>query len=494
VDALASGRPIRTAAITNLGCKVNQSEMEGAARRLRERGIAIVDGDQRADLVLVNTCTVTAEADAKSRHAVRRARRASPDAEVIVTGCSVQVGRDAFTAADPDARLVDNRAKDALLEELDLLLGPADGQAAHASIASPARVDRALPTLSGVEIEGVADDRASIERTRAFVKVQDGCSFFCTFCIIPTARGPERSLAPDVVIADVRRALSFGHREVVLTGINIGTYDGGWSERGARGAHRRSALDLAGLVQRLLDETDVERIRLSSIEPQHVDDDLLRVWSDGAPRTMPHIHLPLQSGDSGVLRRMGRRYSAAEYTAVVRRVREAIPGVAVHGDVIVGFPTEDDAAWERSLSFIDSIDFAGIHVFRYSARPGTAATRMTGQVDEPTKKARAAALLAVAADARQQWAGGRVGGLADVLFETRLDDGRWAGHAADHTLVAVTPDQPELDVENVIGRVAIDAVDPSRRDRVIGRILSLSLPRISTSPRTPTTGALVHAR
>ena len=494
MDALTSGPPIRTAAITNLGCKVNQSEMEGAARRLRERGIAIVDGDRRADLVLVNTCTVTAEADAKSRHAVRRARRASPDAAVIVTGCSVQVGRNAFAAADPDARLVDNRAKDALLAELDLLLGPAGGEASGPSAASPARVDRALPTLSGVEVEGIADGRASVERTRAFVKVQDGCSFFCTYCIIPTARGPERSLAPDLVVADVRRALEFGHREVVLTGINIGTYDGGWSERGVRGAHRRSALTLARLVRRLLDETDVERIRLSSIEPQHVDDELLRVWSDGAPRTMPHVHLPLQSGDSGVLRRMGRRYSAADYAAVVGRVREAIPGVAVHGDVIVGFPTEDDAAWERSLSFIDSIDFAGIHVFRYSARPGTAATRMTGQVDEPTKKARAATLLAAAADARQRWARDRVGGLADVLFETRLDGGRWAGHAADHTLIAVAPIKPELDLENVVGRVAIDAIDPARRDRVVGRILSLSPPPIPMSPRTSTTGALIDAR
>src|SRR6185369_3565971 len=199
---------------------------------------------------------------------------------------------------------------------------------------------------------------------------------------------------------DVRRALRAGHREIVLTGINIGTYDGGWSERGFRGSHTRSALTLAGLVRRILDETPVERLRLSSIEPQHVDDELLRTWSDGAPRTMPHVHLPLQSGDDGVLRRMGRRYTADAYARVVARVRDAIPGVAVHGDVIVGFPTEDEAAWNRSQAFIRAIDFAGIHVFRYSARPGTAATRMTGHVDEPTKKGRAAELLAVAADAR----------------------------------------------------------------------------------------------
>jgi threonylcarbamoyladenosine tRNA methylthiotransferase MtaB len=492
----AAGRRIRTAAIANLGCKVNQAEMETAARRLRQRGVAIVDGDRPADLVLVNTCTVTREADAKSRQVVRRARRASPEAPIVVTGCSVQVGREAFAAADPAARLVDNRAKDALLAELDELLGPPGASGTTGDRGT--LVGRALPTLSGVEIAGIADDRASVERTRAFIKVQDGCSFFCTYCIIPTARGPERSLAPDVVLADVRRALAAGHREIVLTGINIGTYDGGWSERGPRGAHRRSTLTLAGLVRRLLDETGVERIRLSSIEPQHVDDELLAVWSDGAPRTMPHVHLPLQSGDDGVLRRMGRRYTSSEYATVVGRVRDAIPGVAVHGDVIVGFPSEDDAAWQRSLGFIRAIGFAGIHVFRYSVRPGTAATRMTGQVDEPSKKRRATELLAYAAAAREAWADNRVGEAADVLFETRLDDGRWSGHAADHTLVAVAPPQPEADLENAIGQVAIVAVDPTRRDRVVGRILSLTPPHTAIEPGSlvpyaSPSGARLHA-
>ncbi|HET7029367.1 MAG TPA: tRNA (N(6)-L-threonylcarbamoyladenosine(37)-C(2))-methylthiotransferase MtaB [Candidatus Limnocylindrales bacterium] len=472
---------VRTAAIANLGCKVNQSEMEAAARRLRELGIAIVDGDRRADLVLVNTCTVTAEADAKSRHAVRRARRASPDAPIVVTGCSVQVDRAAFTAVDPDARLVDNRSKDALLAELDQLLGPRVEAGAAAGSAAGARVDRALPTLSGVEIEGVSDGRASVERTRAFVKVQDGCSFFCTYCIIPAARGPERSLAPEVVLADVRRALAAGHREIVLTGINIGTYDGGWSERGFRGSHTRATLTLAGLVRRILDETPAERIRISSIEPQHVDDELLQVWADGGPRTLPHVHLPLQSGDDGVLRRMGRRYRSAEYAAIVGRIRAALPGVAVHADAIVGFPTEDEDAWRRSLAFIRSLGLAGLHVFRYSARPGTAAVRMAGQVDEATKKRRAAELLAFAADARARWARAQVGREVDVLFEERLADGRWSGHAADSTLVAARSD---LELEHAIGRVRVAAVDADRPDRVEGGILELSFAR----------GGLAHAR
>jgi tRNA A37 methylthiotransferase MiaB len=172
---------------------------------------------------------------------------------------------------------------------------------------------------------------------------------------------------------------------------------------------------------------------------------------------------------------MGRRYAAADYAATVDRARAAIRGVAIHGDVIVGAPTEDDAAWQRSLAFIRSVGFAGIHSFRYSARPGTAATRMAGQVDEATKKARAATLLAVAADARERWARTRVGTIAEVLFETRLDDGRWVGHDTDHTLVAAAALGAGL-LENAIGRVALSGVDPARRDRVAGVILSVSPP------------------
>jgi threonylcarbamoyladenosine tRNA methylthiotransferase MtaB len=282
-----------------------------------------------------------------------------------------------------------------------------------------------------------------------------------------------------MVLADVRRALAAGHREIVLTGINIGTYDGGRSERGPRGSHRWAALTLAGLVRRLLDETAVERIRLSSIEPQHVDDELLATWRDGAGRCLPHVHLPLQSGDDGVLRRMGRRYDTAAYARTVERVRAAIPDVAVHADVIAGFPTEDEAAWRGSLAFIRAVAFAGIHVFRYSARPGTPAVRMTGAVDEPTRRRRAAELLAIAAEARASFAAGHVGREALVLFETRLADGRWLGHAEDHVLVAAT-ESTESDLGNAIGRVIIDGIDRHAADRATARILHVAPPPAGT--------------
>jgi threonylcarbamoyladenosine tRNA methylthiotransferase MtaB len=470
-----------TAAITNLGCKVNQSEMEAAARLLRERGVRLVEPASRADLYLINTCTVTATADQKSRQAMRRARRANPNARIVVTGCSVQVDAAAFAATDPSARLVDNRSKDRLLDELEAILGLPSLEAPAGESATP------LPTLSGVDlaVEGVHDDRSSVERTRAFVKVQDGCSFYCTYCIIPTARGPERSLAPESVLTDIRRALAAGHREIVLTGINIGTYDGGWSERGPRGSHLRSALTLAGLIRRILGETDVERLRLSSIEPQHVDDELVDVWLASKGRCLPHFHLPLQSGDDGVLRRMGRRYDSAFYATLVARLREAIPGVAIHGDVIVGFPTEDDVAWRRSLAFIEAIGYAGIHVFRYSARPGTPAIRMAGHVDERTRKSRAGDLLAVAARARATFAAAHVGHEASVLFESRLDDGRWIGHAEDHTLIAVRPRTAAQRMENAIGRVAITGIDPAASDRAVGHLLALDPPTRSLRAALP---------
>ena len=487
-DHAASHDAPRTAAIVNLGCKVNQSEMEAAARLLREGGVPLVDPNRGAELVIVNTCTVTSMADEKSRQAVRRARRANPDARVIVTGCSVQVDPDTYARVDPRATLVDNEAKAAFLAELEALLalGRHDGGEAGAAPHPP--LNAALPTLSGVEaaisIDGIADDRASVERTRAFVKVQDGCSFHCTYCIIPRARGAERSLTPDAVLADVRRALAAGHREIVLTGINIGTYDGGWSERGARGSHVRSALTLAGLVRRLLAETDVERIRLSSIEVQHVDEELLDAWVEGGPRTLPHLHLPLQSGDDGVLRRMGRRYSTDEYARTVERARRAIPGVAFHADVIAGFPTEDDEAFGRSAAFIRSLDPAGLHVFRYSARPGTPATRMAGQVDEATKKARAAELLALAATAREDFARRGLGGETRVLLEQRLPDGRWIGHAQDHVLVAVAPRSGDpASLENAIVAARRVAIDPASHERVIGEILALDpAPRAVRAP------------
>ena len=466
--------PIRRAAIANLGCKVNQAEMDAAERLLRARGVELVDGHEPADLVVINTCTVTAIADRKSRQAVRRARRNNPSARVLITGCSVVVDPAVLAAADPAALLFDNESKGRLLAELDGLLAVPGG--------------RPLPTLSGVEPavlaaagphagrafgpdgdEGSLEDdfeaRPAIDRTRAFVKIQDGCSFHCTYCIIPRARGPERSVPADAVLDEVVAALSAGHREVVLTGINAGSYED-------------AGLGLAGLVRRILDETSVERIRLSSVEPQHLTDELLDVWAGSAGRCLPHFHVPLQSGDDAILRRMGRRYDAAAYAALVARVRRALPGVALHADLIVGFPGEDEPAWARTLAFLGDLDLAGVHVFRYSVRPGTPAARMVGQVDARTKKRRAAEALALAAGARASFAGRQIGAEMRVLFEQPVSDGRWLGHAESHVLVtAAAPDGGSL--ENAIGMVRAESIDPDAPDRLVGSLLAVDRPPVS---------------
>ena len=447
--------PIRRAAIANLGCKVNQAEMEAVARLLRAGGVELVN-DGTADLVVVNTCTVTSMADRKSRQVVRRARRANPGAQVFVTGCSVVVDPESLAGADPEARLFDNESKSLLLAEIERLVALPEGAL--------------LPTLSGVEAAAWADDPGEVaDRTRAFVKIQDGCSFHCTYCIIPTARGPERSVPADRILAAVGEAIGAGHREIVLTGINAGTY--GDAGDGATG------LDLTGLIRRILAETPIERIRLSSIEPQHVTDALLAVWRASGGRCLPHFHIPLQSGDDAILRRMGRRYSTADYADVVARVREAVPGVAIHADLIAGFPGEDDESWARTMAFLGGLSMAGVHVFRYSGRPGTPAVRMVGPVDGRTKKRRAAEALGLAADARARFAAEQLGHELRVLFEQPLSGGRsggragWLGHADNYVSVVVESVEP---MANRIALVAAQSIDPDIPDRIVGRLLSMN--------------------
>ena len=493
---------IRRAVIANLGCKVNQSEMDAVERLLRERGVELVEAHEAADLVVVNTCTVTSVADRKSRQAVRRARRESPDAQVLVTGCSVAIDPESLAAADPLARLFDNDSKGRLMAELASLLDPACGRPMPTlsgveptvELAGRRAVDRAVePSLGrAFELESgegsVEDDfadRTDIDRTRAFIKIQDGCSFHCTYCIIPRARGPERSIPADEVVAEVRRATAAGHREVVLTGINVGAYGGGTAGggagegegagagEGAGGEGAAAGLSLAGLVRRILAETEVERVRLSSIEPQHMTDELLAVWTGSGGRCLPHFHIPLQSGDDLILRRMGRRYDAAFYRGLVARVRRAIPGVAVHADVIAGFPGEDEAAWARTVTLLRELDLAGVHVFRYSARPGTPAARMVGQVDGRAKKRRSAEALALAAEARAEFAAGHLGRELRVLFEQPLPDGRWLGHAESHVLVAASAADGRS-LENAIGLVRAESVDSTAADRLAGGLISIS--------------------
>ena len=377
-----AGSAPRSAAIVNLGCKVNQSEMEGAARLLREAGVPLVDPDRGADLVPRQHLH-------RHRHRRREVARGRPprpprqprrrDRRHRLLG----PGRAGGVRADRRRRAARRQRGQGRVPRR--ARGAAGDRRARAPRrrpgAEPGRCRRSRAWRRA--IDGIADDRASVERTRAFVKVQDGCSFYCTYCIIPQARGAERSLAPEAVLADVRRALGAGHREIVLTGINIGTYDGGWSERGHRGAHTRSALTLAGLVRRILAETDD---RADPPELDRAPARRRRAARGLGRRRAAHAAAPPPAAP------VGRRRRPAPHGPPVpdRRLRarsSSEPGR--RSPASPSTPTSSRASRprttrrsRRTIAFVRAMDLAGLHVFRYSARPGTPATRMAGQVDE----------------------------------------------------------------------------------------------------------------
>jgi threonylcarbamoyladenosine tRNA methylthiotransferase MtaB len=337
-----------------LGCKVSQTD----AREIRERLIADghVEADAAADVAVVNTCCVTHEAVRKSRQAVRRAARTAK--RVYVTGCGANLGGDAFAG---------------LPEKVTVVRLPGER--------TPEFVARDVGAIGCVRAD------VGLDRIRAFVKVQDGCSFSCAFCVIPQVRGASRSRAADAVLAEVRRRVEQGHHEVVLTGINLGCY-----------RDRTSRFDLARLVREVGTTPGLERLRLSSIEVNHLSEELVAALRE-TPTVSPHLHVPLQSGDDAVLAAMGRRYTSASY---LRRVGRA-EGFNLTADVIVGFPAEDEPAFERTLSLVEEAGLTKVHVFPYSPRPGTR-TAAADTVPAAVKKERSARLRARSDDAcRRRW-------------------------------------------------------------------------------------------
>lgn len=385
-----------TAAYHTLGCKVNQCETEGIRASLERLGFVTAPFGSRADVYIINTCCVTSTAESKSRSAVRRARRANPDGFVVVTGCCAELD-PAAVARDCDA---------------DLMIGNTDKDSISERVA--ARFASALP------------ERATLSRkvrprlrTRAMVKAQDGCDHFCSYCVVPFARRGMRSRPPDEVLAEIRSLADFGYREIVLTGIRLGAYE----SDGKR---------LPDLVRDARTVSGVERIRLSSVEPWEVDDSLLD--SMDHPHVCRHLHIPLQSGDDSVLELMNRPYSSEDYTRTVARARERIPGIGITTDVIAGFPGETEDAFANTCRVIDEISFARLHVFRYSARPRTAAAGMDGQVDANTKRQRAHVLSELGRLGAIRFGTAHIGKTLDVLVESRASAAEHLTGFADNYL------------------------------------------------------------
>jgi threonylcarbamoyladenosine tRNA methylthiotransferase MtaB len=405
--------PVTSFAVAFLGCKVSLSD----AQEVRERLLA--DGHEEGDgaaVRVVNTCCVTAEALAKSRKAVRRAARTAE--AVYVTGCAASLpGR-------PFAGLADN---------VHVLPGPAE-RAAEAIVGG----------LDGLGCVGGAS--AAFARTRAYVKVQDGCSFSCSYCVIPLVRGASRSRPAERVLAEARRRAAQGHRELVLTGINLGCF-----------RDRAAGFDLARLLCEVADLEGVERVRLSSIEVNHLGERLLEAMA-GHPRIARHLHVPLQSGDDGVLRAMARRYGRGRFLERAARARELVPGVNLTSDVIVGHPAEDDAAFGRTLEAVEAAGFSKVHVFPYSPRPGTR-DEGADTVPPPVKRRRSEELRALSDELGARRRRSLLGRRAQVLVESR--SGR--GYSDDYTPFRV-PDAP-------VGRMAAVEAVATEGDALLGRLL-----------------------
>ena len=379
-----------TFAVKFLGCKVSQADAMLARRALLAAGHTEVP-EADAELHLINTCCITGEAEAKSRQAVRRSLQTA--GEVRVAGCAVNLNAKQFGDIDP---------------RVTPLVGTAD------------RVAAELGGCADLEHDVLARQPAGQARTRGFVKVQDGCDCHCAYCIIPTVRGSARSRPASAILREAARRVADGQPEMVMTGISVGDYRD--PERG---------LELGELMVAVTRVPGVKRVRLSSVEVIHVRDSLLDALAH-APKVCPHLHVPMQSGDDGVLRAMGRHYTSAEYLEQIARVRAVAPDVNVTTDVIVGFPTEDEAAFERTLSAVDAAGISRVHTFCYSPRPGTVAAALGDRVAPAEKKRRSQVLRARSEVRSRIHRSTKLGRIETVLVD-KVADTQCSGYTADYT-------------------------------------------------------------
>lgn len=415
-------------AICTLGCKVNQYETAAMERELTARGHTLVPFEGPADACIINTCTVTAVSDKKSRQMIRRARKQSPGAVVAVCGCYPQTHPEDVKGLDVD--LIAGTGD--RMKFLDLL-----EQAAHEK-EPVVNLDEALRrrTFEVLPAGGLS------ARTRAMLKVEDGCVNFCSYCIIPYARGPVRSLPLDAAVREVRRLREEGYRELVLTGIEISSW----------GRDLPGKPGLAGLIEAVCREAGDMRVRLGSLEPRTITEDFCRRTA-ALPNLCPHFHLSLQSGCDATLARMNRKYDTRRYKESVDLLNGAFRRPAITTDLIAGFPGETEEEFAATLDFIRSCGFAEMHIFPYSIRPGTPAAEME-QVPRAVKEARAARAAAVAEEMHRTWLEDCVGEIYDVLYEQPAD-GLYQGHAPNYMLTAV----PAGDLHNRILPTRIAGVE-----------------------------------
>jgi len=383
-----------------IGCKLNRAEAEFLSGQFARAGYLLVPPTDEADIYILNTCTVTHVADRKSRHWLRRTHRRHPGSRLVAIGCYAERAPEELGRLPGVSLVVGNEQKQHLLELLEAA-GCQNGSNDTGRVIS-----------SGV---------GTAFRTRAFIKAQDGCNNFCSYCIVPLVRGREENLPADDVVAEVRKRVDDGYKEVVITGTEVGSYS-------------FDGLNLKGLLERILAETGVARLRLSSLQPQEISTELIGLWRD--ERLCRHFHLSLQSGSDGVLGRMKRHYTVGEYRRAVSLIRGTVPDTAITTDIIVGFPGETETEFQESYEFCRQMGFARIHVFPYSPRPGTEAALMRPMVSDKVKKLRSQCMLVLAEESARDFGQRFLGRTVTVLWEQKTG-GVWSGYTDNYIKVYV---------------------------------------------------------
>ncbi len=408
--------------LKTLGCRLNEAELETWSRQFQAQGHRMTSDAEEADLLVVNTCAVTEEAVRKSRKLLSRASRQNPDARLVVSGCYASLDPSAISAVEGVDLVIDNRDKERLVEivsrELDLTTMP---QAAME------------PDTTGLLARG---------RQRAFIKVQDGCRYRCSYCIVTLARGEERSRPAAEVIEEINRLHREGIQEVVLTGVHIGGYG---SDIGS---------DISSLIRQVLAETGIPRLRIGSIEPWDLPTSFWSLFDN--PRFMPHLHLPLQSGSDSVLRRMSRRCRTDEYRELIRQARAEVPDFNLTTDIIVGFPGESEAEWQQTLDFVEEIGFGHLHIFAFSPRQGTKAAGLPGAVSREIKRQRSERLHRLGEKMKASTLEGYIGRTLPVLIEGPSEQG-WAGYTPNFLRVSLEP-ETETSLANQIVQVKLSGL------------------------------------
>ena len=417
---------MRKVALHTLGCKLNFAESSTIARQFQQRGYEVVGIDDPADVCIINTCSVTERADRECRQVVRRALRHSPNAYVIVAGCYAQLRPEQLSAI-PGVDLVLGTS-----EKFDIFRYSSDFIKSECSRTFVSPIQDANSFLA-------ASSAGSNDRTRAFVKVQDGCDYSCAFCTIPLARGASRSTPISSIVSQVVGVVAEGYQEIVLTGVNVGDYGS------------KIGTSLVNLVKELVQVDGLSRIRISSIEPNLLTDELVSFWASNS-KLCKHFHLPLQGGSDSVLKGMRRRYLTDLYRNRIEVIRTLIPDAGIGADVIAGFPGETDKLFEETYRFVVDLPISYLHVFTYSERPNTVALSLIGRVEPRIRYQRSEMLRNLSVKKRRAFHDSLIGSTREVLFEEKLSNGEWTGLTGEYARLRV---KSESDLSNRIVNVRI---------------------------------------